>query len=132
MLPESELQFSCVHSGGPGGQGVNTASSAVQLRVDVKGSPSLTEEVKARLLRLAGSRATAEGEIVILATEFRSQLRNREAAKARLQELLTAAARPPKPRRPTKCPRSQKLLRLTAKRIRSARKQNRKTPTGEE
>ena len=132
MLPESELQFSCVHSGGPGGQGVNTSSSAVQLRVDVKDSPSLTEEVKARLLRMAGSRATADGEVIIIASEFRSQLRNREAALARFQKLLEAAAKPPKPRRPTRCPASQKLLRLKAKRIQSERKQNRKPPTGED
>ncbi|MBR4518309.1 MAG: aminoacyl-tRNA hydrolase [Victivallales bacterium] len=132
MISESELQFSCVHANGPGGQGVNTSSSAVQLRFDVKNSPSLSAEIKERLLRLAGSRATADGEVVILATEFRSQLRNREAARARLQELLDQAATPPKPRRPTKCPRSQKLLRLRAKRIRSERKRNRRPPTGED
>ena len=125
MISESELQFSCVHANGPGGQGVNTSSSAVQLRFDAKNSPSLSTEVKERLLRLAGSRATADGEVIILAAEFRSQLRNREAARARLQELLDQAATPPKPRRPTKCSRSQKLLRLKAKRIRSERKRNR-------
>lgn len=128
MILESELQFSCVHSSGPGGQGVNTSSSAVQLRFDVAGSPSLSPEVKERLLRLAGSRATSDGAIVILATEFRSQLRNREAARVRLQELLDQAAKPPTPRRPTKCPRSQKLLRLKAKRIRSERKRTRRSP----
>ena len=129
MISESELQFSCVHANGPGGQGVNTSSSAVQLRFDVKNSPSLSAEIKERLLRLAGSRATADGEVIILAAEFRSQLRNREAARARLQELLDQAATPPKPRRPTKCPRSQKLLRLKAKRIRSERKRNRRAMT---
>ena len=132
MISESELQFSCVHANGPGGQGVNTSSSAVQLRFDVKNSPSLSAEIKERLLRLAGSRATADGEVVILATEFRSQLRNREAARARLQELLDQAATPPKPRRPTKCPRSQKLLRLRAKRIRSEFLRIRRPPTGED
>lgn len=132
MISESELQFSCVHANGPGGQGVNTSSSAVQLRFDVKNSPSLSAEIKERLLRLAGSRATTDGEVVILATEFRSQLRNREAARTRLQELLDQAATPPKPRHPTKCPRSQKLLRLRAKRIRSERKRNRRPPTGED
>ena len=132
MISESELQFSCVHANGPGGQGVNTSSSAVQLRFDAKNSPSLSTEVKERLLRLAGSRATADGEVIILAAEFRSQLRNREAARARLQELLDQAATPPKPRRPTKCPRSQKLLRLKAKRIRSERKRNRRAMTAGE
>ena len=132
MISENELQFSCVHADGPGGQGVNTSSSAVQLRFDVKNSPYLSPEVKERLLRLAGGRATADGEIVILASEFRSQLRNREAARERLQELLAQAATPPKPRRPTKCPRSQKLLRLKAKRIRSERKKNRRVPSGDD
>ena len=131
-FPESELHFSCVHSNGPGGQGVNTSSSAVQLRVDVKGSPSLTEEVKARLLHLAGCRATADGEIVIIASEFRSQHRNREASLARFQKLLEAASKPPKPRRPTQCPNSQKLLRLKAKRIQAERKRNRRPPSGED
>lgn len=132
MVPESELQFSCVHANGPGGQGVNTSASAVQLRFDVRSSPSLAPEVKERLLHLAGSRATDDGEIVILAAELRSQLRNREAAIARLQELLARAEKPPKPRRPTKCPRSQKLLRLQAKRIRAERKRSRRPPAGED
>ena len=132
MISESELQFSCVHANGSGGQGVNTSSSAVQLRFGVKNSPSLSAEIKERLLRLAGSRATDDGEVVILATEFRSQLRNREAARARLQELLDQAATPPKPRRPTKCPRSQKLLRLRAKRIRSDFLMIRRPPRGED
>ena len=92
----------------------------------------MSPEVKERLLRLAGGRATAEGEIVIIATEFRSQLRNREAARQRLQELLDQAARPPVPRRPTKCPRSQKLLRLRAKRLRSERKRTRQRPGADE
>lgn len=132
MISEKELQFSCVHADGPGGQGVNTSASAVQLRFDAKNSPSLAPEVKERLLRLAGNRATADGEVVILASEFRSQLRNREAARERLQKLLDQAATPPKPRRPTKCPRSQKLLRLKAKRIRSERKKNRRVPSGDD
>lgn len=131
MVPESELQFSCAHANGPGGQGVNTSSSAVQLRFDAQNSPSLSPEVKERLLQLAGHRATEEGEILILASEFRSQLRNREAAIARLQKLLDKAATPPKHRRRTKCPHSQKLLRLKAKRIRSERKQNRRKANAE-
>ncbi len=128
MVPTSELQFSCIHANGPGGQGVNTSSSAVQLRFDVRNSPSLTPETKERLLRLAGGRATAEGELVLTASEFRSQTRNREAVLARLQAMLKQAATPPKPRRATKCPRSQKLLRLKAKKIRSERKRARRPP----
>ena len=92
----------------------------------------MSPEAKERLLRLAGSRATAAGEVVILAAEFRSQRRNREAARQRLQELLDQAAAPPAPRRPTKCPRSQKLLRLKAKRLRSERKRTRRTPERDE
>ena len=129
MVPESELQFICVHSNGPGGQGVNTSSSAVQLRFDVAASPSLAPEVKSRLLALAGNRATGEGILILTAAEFRSQLRNREAALARLQNLLEQAAKPPRPRRPTRCPRGQKLLRLKAKRLRAERKQARQRPS---
>lgn len=132
MVPESELQFSCVHANGPGGQGVNTSSSAVQLRFDVAGSPSLSPEVKSRLLALAGSRATADGVLVLAASQFRSQLRNREAVLARLEAMLDQAARPPRPRRPTKCPRSQKLLRLKAKRLRSERKKIRQRPSSDD
>jgi len=101
-LGEDELVESFVLASGPGGQNVNKVSSAVQLRFDVAHSPSLGDEVRARLSSLAGQRLTNDGVIVISARSHRSQERNRADARARLVELIRRAATPPKPRRPTK------------------------------
>jgi ribosome-associated protein len=118
-IDESELEESFVRSSGPGGQNVNKVSSAVQLRFDARHSPSLPNDVAIRLMRLAGSRLTKEGVIVIVAQAHRDQARNRADARERLFDLIRQAAVKPKPRRATKVPKAQKRQRLEGKRKRS-------------
>ncbi len=124
-LGEDEFVESFVLASGPGGQNVNKVSSAVQLRFDVAHSPSLGDEVRARLSSLAGQRLTKDGVIVISARSHRSQERNRADARARLVELIRRAATPPKPRRPTKPTRASKERRLDSKIRRAKLKRNR-------
>lgn len=95
VLDQSELAFSFARAGGPGGQNVNKVETAVQLRFDVTHSPSLDDPVKRRLKRLAGTRLTKEGVLVIFAKTHRSQERNRQDALARLLRLIAAAAEKP-------------------------------------
>jgi ribosome-associated protein len=109
-----EVEWSAVRSQGPGGQNVNKVASAVQLRFDVRAS-SLPEDVKQRLLARADQRLSADGVIVIKAQTQRSQPLNRADALARLQQLVDAAARPPKARRPTQPTRASQRRRLDAK-----------------
>jgi len=118
-IEESELVESFVRSSGPGGQNVNKLSTAVQLRFDVRGSPSLPPDVRLRLERLAGRRLTREGVLVILAQRHRTQERNRADALARLLELIGQAAVAPTPRRPTKPTRGSKERRLAGKKNRA-------------
>jgi ribosome-associated protein len=118
-IDESELSESFVRASGPGGQNVNKVSSAVQLRFDVRSSPSLPNDVAVRLMRLAGKRLTKEGVIVIVAQQHRDQTRNRADARERLFELIKQAAVRPKPRRETKVPKAQKRRRLESKKHRS-------------
>ena len=118
-IPEGEIQFDFIRASGPGGQNVNKVSSAVQLRFNVKSSPSLPEEVRRRLVRLAGGRITLEGVLIIEAKRFRSQEQNRQDALDRLVALIRRAAERPKVRRPTRATLASKQRRLESKRRRS-------------
>ena len=129
-IGEEELEERFFRAGGPGGPNVNKVSTAVQLRFDARGTPSLAEDIRERLQKLAGRRLTTEGVIVITAQRFRTQERNREDALARLGELIAAAAVRPVRRRPTKPTYSSKLKRLDGKARRSDVKAMRGKPTG--
>ena len=127
-IPEEELEFRFYRAGGPGGQNVNKVSTAVQMRFDVRNSPSLTEPVKARLMKLAGSRLTLDGVILINAVRHRTQDRNRADAMARLQEMVDAASVRPVFRVPTRPTKASKERRLKAKTSRGAIKSGRGRP----
>src|SRR5690606_20514749 len=124
-IPEQELVERFVRAGGPGGQNVNKVSTAVELRFDVAGSPSLPPAVRERLPARRDRRLTAAGVLVISAQRFRTQERNREAARARLAALLEAATKAPKPRVATKPTRASKERRLGSKRQRAGIKRQR-------
>jgi ribosome-associated protein len=126
VIADSELSERFVHASGPGGQNVNKVASAVQLSFDVLHSPSLPDPVRVALMRLAGSRLSKNGVLVISARQFREQERNRADARVRLAALILDAATPPKPRRAPKIPRASKRKRLDAKKHRSARKKDRR------
>ena len=118
-IDEREIAESFVRSSGPGGQNVNKLSTAVQLRFDVRHSPSLPADVAARLERLAGTRLTRDGVLVITAQRHRTQLRNRQDALDRLIELIRRAATPPVPRRPTKPTAGSRERRIEGKKRRA-------------
>jgi ribosome-associated protein len=125
-ISDQELEESFIRSSGPGGQNVNKVSSAVQLRFDVRNSPSLTELARAALL-LGGS-LTRDGVLIITAQRFREQEKNRADARARLVEIVRKAATPQKPRRATKVPKASKRKRLDNKKRRSEIKRGRGRP----
>ena len=127
-LDENELEFSFVRSSGPGGQNVNKVATAVQLRFDVARSPSLPDDVRARLVARAGKKLTRDGVLLITAQRFRTQERNRADAIERLVALIQSAATPPKRRRKTKPTRASKRVRVEQKRRRSATKRLRGHP----
>jgi ribosome-associated protein len=126
-INEDEIEESFVRSSGPGGQHVNTTSTAVQLRFDARRSRSLPDDVAIRLMKLAGSRLTQDGVIVITAQSHRSQQRNREEAVARLVELVRQAAIRPRVRRATKPTKASKERRLDSKGRRSVVKSQRRS-----
>ena len=119
-IDESELEERFIRASGPGGQNVNKLASAVQLRFDVRSSPSLPDDVRARLERLAGSRLTRAGVLVISAQRHRTQERNRQDARERLVALIGRAAAAPPPRRATKPTAGSRERRLEAKKRRAA------------
>jgi ribosome-associated protein len=125
VVPDGELSERFSRSSGPGGQGVNTTDSRVELSFDVARSPSLPETTRARMLaRLEGR--LVDGVVTVAASEHRAQLANRRAARERMGELLTvAAAPPPRTRRPTKPSRAANQRRLDAKKRRGQTKQGR-------
>lgn len=127
-IDEDEISEQFVRASGPGGQHVNKTSSAVELRFDVRQSPNLTDDVRERLERLAGSRLTNDGVLVMSSQKHRSQELNRQDVRARLVELIRRAADKPKPRKPTKPTYSSKLKRLEGKTRRSGVKAMRGKP----
>ncbi len=114
---EEELEFRFFRAGGPGGQNVNKVETAVQLRFDAAGSPSLSDDVRERLLKLAGSRATKDGLVLITAQRFRTQELNRADAVERLFALIERAKHVPKTRRPTRPTKASKERRLAGKAV---------------
>jgi ribosome-associated protein len=125
-IDEREIEESFVRASGPGGQNVNKVSSAVQLRFDARRSSSLPEDVRARLMRLAGSRLTRDGVLIINAQSHRTQARNRAEALGRLVELIRRAAIAPRPRRATKPTKAARERRIEAKKRRGGLKESRR------
>jgi ribosome-associated protein len=131
-IDERELQFDFVRASGPGGQNVNKVATAAQLRFDVRHSRNLSEEVRMRLINLAGKKMTAEGILVIEAKRFRSQDRNRQDAVDRLTALIRKAAKKPTRRLKTRPSKASRERKMEAKRLRSRTKLLRRHVTGSE
>lgn len=129
-LREDELTFKYILASGPGGQNVNKVATAAQMRFDIKNSPSIPHDVKERLIKLAGKRVTATGELIITARRCRTQERNRQDAIDRLSDLIRQASVKPKARKKSKPSFSEKKRRLDGKN-RQARKKQLRQPIRE-
>jgi ribosome-associated protein len=130
-IGEDELEESFVQASGPGGQNVNKVATAVQLRFDVANSPSLPEDVRQRLMRLAGRRLTQDGVLVLTVRTHRTQERNRAEARRRLADLIRLASAAPKPRLATRPTLASKRRRLDEKGARARLKRDRAKPSPE-
>lgn len=128
-IDDNDIQWAFIRASGPGGQHVNKAATAVQLRLNVDQNPNLPPDIRHRLKRIAGNRMAADGTLIIDARRFRSQSRNREDALTRVAELIRKAAKPPVPRKKTRLSRTARLRRMEAKRRRSRLKQQRRSVT---
>jgi ribosome-associated protein len=128
VIAENEIEERFIQASGPGGQNVNKVATAVQLRFDVARSPSLPEDVRQRLMALAGRRLTQNGVLVLIARGHRTQDRNRIDARERLAGLIRQAATAPKPRHKTRPTLASKRRRLEAKSVRSNLKRDRARP----
>jgi ribosome-associated protein len=131
-IPLDELSFDFIRASGPGGQNVNKVSTAVQLRFDVLNSPSLPEDLKERLCRLAGARLTQDGILLIIAKRYRSQDRNRSDALLRFTDLVRRAQEKPRKRNPTHPSKASQQRRLENKKHRGKIKRTRRSVRGEE
>lgn len=131
-IKEDEIKLSFIRASGPGGQNINKVSTAVQIRFDIVNSPSLTDAVRKRLLRLGGKRVTREGVLVITAGRFRTQEKNRVDARLRLAAMIRKAAVLPKLRRKTRIPQKSVETRLQGKKKRGQMKKLRQPFHGSE